>query len=342
MRQHPVPRKSRDLEAERVAAEVRPERRQFGRRRAVRLRRDRRRQLPPGRRAEQPRAVRQLRPRSSSTFIHFAMSSAQALMPPAGFVLSLSNGWIGRTLPSTGAWGAATFPPAVAAECLTLLLVMPDLREDARRDEVLPRLAAERLDDLAGHEVQHVVVGVGAAEAGRRLDVAQPPGNLLPVVGARGPPEQVARAEAEAAPVNQQVADRQLARHVRVVHLEPRQVVDDGRVPLQLALLDEQAERRGGEHLRVRRDAEQRPRVDRRRVAQLAHAVALGDDHLVVFHDGQADAGDVERLHHALDEAVEVGRDDLGRLCELPGRPQQQGDDRKDVGGRVCGISGGS
>jgi len=46
-------------------------------------------------------------------------------MPPAGFVLSLSNGWIGRTVPSTGAWGAAMFPPARAAECLTLLDAIP-------------------------------------------------------------------------------------------------------------------------------------------------------------------------------------------------------------------------
>ena len=37
------------------------------------------------------------RPRPSCTIIHFAMSVALELMPPAGFVLSLSKGCIGRT-----------------------------------------------------------------------------------------------------------------------------------------------------------------------------------------------------------------------------------------------------
>ena len=55
------------------------------------------------------------------------MSSADELMPPAGFVLSLSNGAIGRILPSTGACGAATLPPEAAAECRTLLPVIPTL-----------------------------------------------------------------------------------------------------------------------------------------------------------------------------------------------------------------------
>ena len=42
--------------------------------------------------------------------------------------------------------------------------------------------------------------------------------------------------------MDEQVANRQLARDVGVVELEPGQVVDDGRVPLELALLDEQAD----------------------------------------------------------------------------------------------------
>ena len=53
------------------------------------------------------------------------MSSALELMPPAGFVLSLRNGAIGRTVPSTRAWVAATLPPADAAECSTFEPVMP-------------------------------------------------------------------------------------------------------------------------------------------------------------------------------------------------------------------------
>jgi hypothetical protein len=56
------------------------------------------------------------------------MSSALELMPPAGFVLSLRNGAIGRTTPFTGACVAATFPfAATASECRRLLPVIPTL-----------------------------------------------------------------------------------------------------------------------------------------------------------------------------------------------------------------------
>ena len=63
--------------------------------------------------------------------------------------------------------------------------------------------------------------------------------------------------------MHQQVADRHLARDVRIRHLKPRQVVDDRRVPPDLAFLDEHAERNRGEDLGVGRDAEERPAVDR-------------------------------------------------------------------------------
>jgi hypothetical protein len=65
------------------------------------------------------------RPRASCTIIHFAMSAALELMPPAGFVLSLSNGLITRTVAPMGACGLAMFPPAAAAEWRTLLLFIP-------------------------------------------------------------------------------------------------------------------------------------------------------------------------------------------------------------------------
>ena len=51
----------------------------------------------------------------------------------------------------------------------------------------------------------------------------------------------------------------------------------DRRVPFDLAFLDEQAERGGGEQLRIGRDAEERLRVHRRRLAELPDAVALRD-----------------------------------------------------------------
>ena len=132
--------------------------------------------------------------------------------------------------------------------------------------------------------------------------------DLLAVVGRRGPPEEVAGAEPEAAAVDEQVAHRQLARDERIPHRERRQVADDRRVPLDLAFFDEQAERGRGERLRVRRDAEQRARVHRRRLAEFADAVPFRHDHDVVFHDRDADARHVEGLHGARDPLVKIGR----------------------------------
>src|SRR5262245_55574078 len=64
-------------------------------------------------------------PPDNCTRSHFAMSSADELMPPAGFVLSLTNGAIGRTLPSTRACVVATLPPAAADEWRTFDPVIP-------------------------------------------------------------------------------------------------------------------------------------------------------------------------------------------------------------------------
>src|SRR5687768_11660605 len=94
--------------------------------------------------------------------------------------------------------------------------------ENARADEVLPGSAAHRLDDLAGHEVEHVVIGVRASKARRGPVVPKSPRDLLPIVGGRGPPEQIAGAEPEAAPVDEQIPDRDLARDEGIPHLERR------------------------------------------------------------------------------------------------------------------------
>jgi hypothetical protein len=65
------------------------------------------------------------RPESSCSIIHFAMSAAVELMPPAGLVLSLVIGATGLTRPSTSACGVATLPPRAASEWRTVLPVMP-------------------------------------------------------------------------------------------------------------------------------------------------------------------------------------------------------------------------
>ena len=185
--------------------------------------------------------------------------------------------------------------------------------EDALRDEVLPGHAAHGLDDLARGDVEHVVVGVGGAEARRRPDEAKAADDLAPAVGRFRPEQEVARAEPEAAPVDEEVADGHLARHVRVPHLEPGEVARDRAVPLELALLDEEAQGRGREDLGVGGDAEERLRVDRRRLAELADAVALGQDDLAVLDHGDGHARDLEGLHDLGHVGVEAGREDRGR-----------------------------
>jgi hypothetical protein len=57
-----------------------------------------------------------VRPESSCTSIHFAMSFAPDMIPPAGLVLSLRNGAMGRTVSFTAAWVPATFPDSPAPE----------------------------------------------------------------------------------------------------------------------------------------------------------------------------------------------------------------------------------
>ena len=114
-----------DVQAERVADEVGLTRRHLRWQLRYVHWRDERRELPIGLFGEEPRAIGKPASSKSSTVIHFAMSSAFELMPPAGFVLSESNGFTGATLPSSGACGAATFAPATAAECRTLLPSMP-------------------------------------------------------------------------------------------------------------------------------------------------------------------------------------------------------------------------
>ena len=51
--------------------------------------------------------------------------------------------------------------------------VHADPPEDVLADELLPGLAADLLDQLAGDHVEHVVIGIAAAEARRRPDEAQ-------------------------------------------------------------------------------------------------------------------------------------------------------------------------
>jgi hypothetical protein len=129
--------------------------------------------------------------------------------------------------------------------------------------------------------------------------------------------------------VHQQVAHGHLARDVGVRHLEPRDIVDDRRVPPDLAFVDENPQRRRGEHLGVRRDAEERARIDRIRRADAADAVPLRHHDPAVLHDGQGNARDVERGHRAPDPRIGVGGQGRGRLSGA-GRAAQDPEHRDE------------
>src|SRR5687767_15296082 len=61
-------------------------------------------------RVENSREPSVVRPESSCTITHLAMSSAPDMIPPAGLVLSLRNGAMARTVPSIRAWVPAMLP----------------------------------------------------------------------------------------------------------------------------------------------------------------------------------------------------------------------------------------
>ena len=152
-------------------------------------------------------------------------------------------------------------------------------------------LPAHRFDQLARHQIEHVVVCVRAAEARRQRNEAEPPGNLLAVVGRLGPPQQIPAPR----PRPLRCTSRSRTVSSRVTYgsdsANAGQVPNDRRVPLDFVLLDEQAQRRRGERLGVGGDAEQGLRVDRRRLPELADAITLRHHHAIVFDHRQAIPG---------------------------------------------------
>ena len=187
-------------------------------------------------------------------------------------------------------------------------MIHPKRRKDVVADILLPRLPTDLLDQLAGRHVKDVVVGIAAAETRRGFEVADSPHRLLARKIAVGNEQQVALAEAQPAAVNEQVADRHLARDPRVPHAKIRHVVDHFVVPLDLALVDERRQRGDGKRLAGRTGEEDRVRADRLIGADLAHAPAMGESHLAVFDDGDRNAGDAICGAKLLDASLKSGR----------------------------------
>ena len=172
--------------------------------------------------------------------------------------------------------------------------------------ELLPGLAADFLDQLARDGVENVVIGIARAETGRRLDVREALDGFLARQAAARDEQQIPCPQPEPAAVDQQIADRHLAGDPRIVHTEPRDVVDHLVVPAELALIDEDGDRRRGERLAGRAGLEDRVGVDLGGLAELADAPALGERGLAMLDDRDGDAGRAGLLAQRLDLGIEA------------------------------------
>ena len=97
--------------------------------------------------------------------------------------------------------------------------------------------------------------------------------------------------------MTEQIAQRHFARDVGIVHLKPRQVLGYGVVPCDLALVHQNAQRRRRKGFRIRGDAEQCVRIDRRRFTRPPHPVAPGQHNFAIFYHRHGDPRDLKRAH---------------------------------------------
>jgi hypothetical protein len=244
-------------------------------------------------------------------------------MPPAPALFDqVSGATVRRSLKSYLAW-----PTAAVARLQVVGVVAraghAHLVEDAGLQELLVAHARDVLDHLLGDRVQDVVVGIAFAEAALQRHLAQPLHHFGVAVGRGWPEQQVTGAQAQAAAMRQQVADRHLPGHERVGHAERRQVVDHLVVHLQLAVFGQQVQRGGRERLGVGRNGKQRIGLHRFRLALLAHAPAALQHHLAILDHRHGNAGHVELRAHALDGRIQVLQRRRGRRARH-GRARQQ------------------
>ncbi len=187
-------------------------------------------------------------------------------------------------------------------------------------DIVFPCLTRHLLDHLSGDHVENIVVGVAAAEAGRRLDVAQALDGFGTRQAAARHEQQIARAEPESAAMDQQIANGHLARHPRVVHLETRQAIDHLVVPADLPCIDERSERRGSHRLARGSGWKDRVGIDTRCHILSEHAIAARQRRLTVLDDGHRHARHADARTQTFHTRIEV----RGRRRECRNRPQAQ------------------
>ena len=186
---------------------------------------------------------------------------------------------------------------------------------------------------LSGGQVHDVLIAEVGAHAPRRLEKAHAPQDFIAIVVGRVP-HQVSALQATA--MRQQIANGQLARDVRIVHLDIGEVRGGGIVPSHLALVDEHGDERRRKRLRRRADREERMLIDRLGVAHRACAVTLHEHDRIVLDDGNREPGNLPVLHRLRDVLVEAGERSLWRRfvrrCLLPRRLLSE----RGRGGREC------
>jgi len=144
---------------------------------------------------------------------------------------------------------------------------------------------------LAGDDVEQVVVGVMRAEAVDGLEVPQATDHILARKQVRlRPQHQVPGAGAQAAVVDQQVADLHLAGDPRVMHAELRQMFCHRIVPTHFAGVDQPGDDARGHRLAVGGNLEQRVGADLVAAASNQLAARTAIDDLPVDHHTHGDA----------------------------------------------------
>jgi hypothetical protein len=122
-----------------------------------------------------------------------------------------------------------------------------------------------------------------------------------------------------------------------VRHAKVRQVVDDRRVEIDLALLGQLHQRCGDERLGDRRHVEQRAGRDRAVPAEPLHAEAVRIDDVISFDDGNREAGPVLALEQLLDPGLERALVAVGGLrSERSPRGAAGHDEADDREREVC------
>jgi hypothetical protein len=175
--------------------------------------------------------------------------------------------------------------------------------EDALLDERLPAHAGQALDQVPGGHVHQVLVLPDGAQVLARLQVLEPPHQLL-ATGRRVVPDHVVARQARA--VRHQVARRDTLAGERVVELEGWQVMAHGSIPIQLALVGQDAERQGRESLGARGEREERLRRDGQVALDVARAEPLQEDHLTILDDADGQAGHLPGIDRRADKLREA------------------------------------